>query len=68
MVTRGFSSEAVAARGEDGRPYHVYYLGDLDRAGQDAANSLQEKLERFADEEGIELVFEQIAGLRDICP
>src|SRR5262249_41942205 len=55
MVTRGFSSEtfayeAMAARGEDDRPYHVYYLGDFDRAGRDGANSLQEKLERFAGE------------------
>jgi hypothetical protein len=66
MVTRGFSSEtfayeAVAAREGDHRSYHVYYLGDFDRAGQDAASSLQEKLERFADEEGIDLIFEQIA-------
>src|SRR5262245_9466691 len=66
MVTRGFSSEtfcyeAIAARSEDDRPYHVYYLGDFDRAGRDAANSLQEKLERFANEEGIDLVFEWIA-------
>ena len=66
MVTRGFSSEtfayeAIAARGKDDRPYYVYYLGDFDRAGRDAANSLKEKLERFADEEGINLVFEQIA-------
>jgi hypothetical protein len=66
MVTRGFSSEtfayeAVAARKDDHRTYYVYYLGDFDRAGQDAANSLREKLERFADEEGISLVFEQIA-------
>jgi hypothetical protein len=66
MVTRGFSSEtfayeAIAARNGDPRTYYVYYLGDFDRAGQDAAKSLQEKLERFADEEGIDLVFEQIA-------
>jgi hypothetical protein len=69
MVTRGFSSEtfayeAVAAREGDRRTYHVYYLGDFDRAGQDAANSLREKLERFADEEGIDLVFKQIAVTR----
>ena len=44
-----------------GLTYHVYHLGDFDRAGQDAANSLREKLERFADEEGINLAFEQIA-------
>jgi hypothetical protein len=66
MVTRGFSSEtfayeAVAARKGDRRTYYVYYLGDFDRAGQDGANSLKEKLERFADEEGIDLVFVQIA-------
>jgi len=66
MVTRGFSSEtfayeAIAAREGDGRPYYVYYLGDFDRAGRDGANSLKEKLQRFADEEGIELIFEQIA-------
>jgi hypothetical protein len=66
MVTRGFSSEtfayeAVAAREGDRRNYHVYYLGDFDRAGQDAASSLQEKLGRFANEEGIDLVFAQIA-------
>ena len=66
MVARGFSSEtfcyeAIAARGDDDRPYYVYYLGDLDRAGQDAARSLKEKLTRFADEEGIEVIFDQIA-------
>lgn len=66
MVTRGFSSEtfayeAIAARQDDDRTYSVYYLGDFDRAGRDGANSLREKLERFAAEEGIDLVFEQIA-------
>jgi len=66
MVTRGFSSEtfayeAIAARKGDDRPYYVYALVDFDRAGRDGANSLQEKLERFASEEGIDLVFEQIA-------
>ena len=65
MVARGFASEtfcyeAVAARDDD-RPYHVYYLGDFDRSGQDAARSLEEKLTRFADEEGIEVEFETIA-------
>ena len=37
MVARGFASEtfcyeAIAQRSEDTRPYHVYYLGDFDRA------------------------------------
>ena len=66
MVTRGFSSEtfcyeAIAARGADDRTYYVYYLGDFDRAGQDAARSLEEKLQRFADDVGITVIFQTIA-------
>lgn len=62
MVARGYSSEtfayeAVAARRGDARPYVVYYLGDFDRAGQDAARSLQEKLERFASDDGVDVRF-----------
>jgi hypothetical protein len=70
MVTRGFSSEtfayeAVAARNGADRTYHVYYFGDFDRAGQDAAKSLHEKLKRFANEEGIKVVFVQVAVTRE---
>ncbi len=66
MVARGFASEtfcyeAIAQRSEDTRPYHVYYLGDFDRAGRDAARSLEEKLTRFADEEGISVFFATLA-------
>jgi hypothetical protein len=66
MVTRGFSSEtfcfeAVEAREGDSRPYHVYYLGDFDRSGRDAARSLEEKLKRFANGKDVTIVFEQIA-------
>jgi hypothetical protein len=66
MVTRGFTSEtfayeAIAERIGDDRPYHVYYLGDFDRAGLDAARSLQEKLERFADEEAVDVQFNTLA-------
>lgn len=66
MVCRGYSSEtfcyeAVAAREGDPRPYWVLYLGDFDRAGQDAARSLEEKLRRFATEIGIEVYFEALA-------
>jgi hypothetical protein len=76
MVTRGFSSEtfcfeAAMARRGDPRPYHVYYLGDFDRSGQDAARTLEEKLRRFAEKVGVGVVFEvlavtldQIIGLR----
>ena len=70
MVARGFASEtfcyeAIAARGGDDRDYYVYYLGDFDRAGQDAARALEEKLTRFAEEDGIEVIFEQIAVTED---
>jgi hypothetical protein len=66
MVARGFSSEtfcyeAIAARDGDPRPFYVYYLGDFDRAGQDASRTLEEKLRRFADDDGIEIIFETIA-------
>jgi hypothetical protein len=67
MVSRGFCSEtfayeAIAQRGSDTRPYYVYYLGDFDRAGVDAARSLREKLIRFGDEAGIiRVVFNTLA-------
>ena len=67
MVTRGFSSEtfvynAIEERGEDVlRQFHVYYLGDFDRAGRDAANSLKEKLARFSEDKLFSVYFHQIA-------
>jgi hypothetical protein len=72
MVARGFSSEtfcfeAVETRVGDERPYIVYYLGDFDRAGQHAANALKEKLERFAEERGVEVEFIHLAiGENDV--
>jgi hypothetical protein len=66
MVTRGFSSEtfaytAIESRGDDDRDYYVYYFGDFDRAGRDGANSLQEKLKRFAADRPFRVIFIQIA-------
>jgi hypothetical protein len=66
MVARGFASEtfcfeAVEAREGDPRDYWVYYAGDFDRAGHDAARSLKEKLQRFAGEKGITVKFVQLA-------
>jgi hypothetical protein len=66
MVARGFSSEtfayeAVAARGDDERDYWVYYFGDFDRSGRDAANSLKEKLERFAEDRPFHVILHQMA-------
>src|SRR6516164_8805657 len=47
MVSRGYASEtfcfeAIAARESDPRTYDVWYLGDFDRSGCDAAQSLKE--------------------------
>jgi hypothetical protein len=67
MITRGFSSEtfayeAIDQRGDDARDYYVYYFGDFDRPGRDAAASLKEKLERFSDDQGgPDIVFEEVA-------
>ena len=66
MVARGFSSEtfcfeAVEARVGDPRPYIIYYLGDCDRSGRDAAKALKEKLERFASERGVHVKFVHLA-------
>ena len=69
MVARGYTSEtfafeSISARGNDPRNYHVYYFGDFDRSGRDAAHSLEEKLERFAAELlqcCCNVIFEQVA-------
>ena len=66
MVTRGFCSEtfafeAVEARGDDPRDYWIYYLGDFDRAGRDAARSLQAKLEYFAKDKPFSVLFVNLA-------
>jgi hypothetical protein len=66
MVTRGYCSEtfafeAIESRGDDKRPYYVYYLGDFDRAGRDAARSLRKKLEQFGAEKGVEVHFIELA-------
>jgi hypothetical protein len=70
MVARGFSSEtfcfeAVEARVGDPRPYIIYYLGDCDRSGRDAAAALKEKLERFAAERDVKVVFVHLAIAED---
>jgi len=66
MVTRGFCSETFAynsvedRRGRD-RPYVIYSLYDFDRAGHDAAKSLNEMLCRFGAEMDVEVHFNQLA-------
>ena len=66
MPCRGYSSEtfcfeAIEAAAEYGKPYIVYYLGDFDRSGRDAANALREKLERFGSERSVEIEFVELA-------
>ena len=65
MVSRGFTSEtfvfsAVEAYRGSARPLVVYALYDFDRSGQDAAQSLREKLARFGRERGVEVEFHLI--------
>jgi hypothetical protein len=64
FVARGFSSETYLHNaGEniaaDGRPTHVYVLGDFDPSGQCAAAKIMEMLPRFAGE--TEVHVEQLA-------
>jgi hypothetical protein len=65
MPTVGFTSETFAFEAVEGadsdKLLTVSALYDFDRAGQDAARSLQEKLERFAAERGIEVSFQCLA-------
>jgi hypothetical protein len=61
MPTLGFTSETFAFEAIDAadpdHPLMIYALYDFDRAGQDACNSLQEKLERFAGERDVQVHF-----------
>ena len=63
--TRGYTSESFAyssvagLRGGD-RGLWVYALYDCDRSGQDAANSLKEKVFRFGESYDVPVVFEQL--------
>jgi hypothetical protein len=66
MVARGYASEtfcfeAIAAREDDPQKYDVWYLGDFDRSGCDAAKSLCEKLRRFAAEKDVGVSFNVLA-------
>jgi hypothetical protein len=64
MVARGYSSltflyataESII---EDGRPAHIYHLGDYDPSGQDAARHIEETLREFAA--GCEIHFTRLA-------
>jgi hypothetical protein len=64
MVARGFCSESFAWETvqaiDAAKPCFVYYLADFDRAGQDAAKALEEKLKRFSAERGVTIHFENI--------
>lgn len=65
MVSRGFSSETFAfeaaeAYAADGRPVHVYHLGDFDRSGVAAADDLRRKLTAFAAQAGVVVYFTRL--------
>jgi hypothetical protein len=65
MPTIGFTSETFAYEAIDAadpdHPLIVYALYDFDRAGQDACDSLREKLERFAAERDVQVHFTCLA-------
>jgi hypothetical protein len=65
MVSRGFSSETFAfeaaqSYAADGRPVHVYHLGDFDRSGVAAAEDLCRKLTSFAAEADVAVHFTRL--------
>ena len=65
MVSRGFSSETFAfeaaqSYAADGRPVHVYHLGDFDRSGVAAAEDLRRKLTAFAAEADVAVHFTRL--------
>ncbi len=65
MVTRGYSSESFAYGAadninDDERTTHIYYLGDFDPSGVNAAEDLEGRLRGFLDDED-QLVFERLA-------
>jgi len=62
MVTKGFCSETFAYEAalhhaESGKRCVILYLGDFDRSGVDAMQSLHSKLRAFADESGADMQF-----------
>ena len=62
MVTKGFCSETFAyeaaqIHAESDKRCVILYLGDFDRAGVDAMQSLHSKLRAFADESGADMDF-----------
>jgi hypothetical protein len=70
MVSRGFSSETFAfeaaqSYAADGRPVHVYHLGDFDRSGVAAAEDLCRKLTSFASEAGVKVHFTRLGVTLD---
>ena len=64
VVARGFSSETAVWEAaqrllENGKPAHVFHLGDYDPSGQAAAADIERKLRDFAP--GLEITFERLA-------
>jgi hypothetical protein len=67
MVARGYASlsflhEAAEAISAQGRPAHIYHLGDFDPSGVNAAEKIEESLREFAP--NAEIHFSRLAVLR----
>jgi hypothetical protein len=69
MPTVGYTSETFAFEAvESADPDKllvIYALYDFDRSGRDAANSLREKIERFAKARGVGVIFYQLGISED---
>ncbi len=68
MVSRGYASlsflhSAADTMEREGRPCHVYHLGDWDPSGQDAARHIEETLREMTCD--AEIYFERIAVTAD---
>jgi len=68
MVSRGYASlsflhSAADTMEGEGRPCHVYHLGDWDPSGQDAARAIEVTLRKLAPD--AEIYFERIAVTQD---
>ena len=66
MVSRGYASlsflyESADDIARDGRPAHIYHLGDFDPSGVDAANKIEATLREFAP--AAEINFTRLAVL-----
>lgn len=67
-VTRGYSSDTLAYNAvnhyqDEKKPVKIYYFGDWDPSGKDISRDLEDKIQYFADDLGVQVHFERCAVL-----